>query len=316
MGGSGNGNGTLKITNGGAVTSGYSYIGNTSAGSGTLAVDGAGSTWTNGGTLIGVTSGSGNGTLDISGGAAVDAASISIYGLSVLAIDVGRGSSLVVGGDEDDEQLRHRATRGRGGRSGGQRVLPNLGGHMERQRDVSAGGRDVECDEPPVHRFGHADRRGGHAGGDQFEPTAAGAGHRRGHWRRGRGELSSGGDSHPDYFHGISSGRPAPYVAGGPLAVRRLRYERLDLFDGRLCLRQPGLSLICRNRQRRRILPGRPGGLELQRQRVVGVFGQRSDVRRHVRQFHGGQPGQFRTRRERPSCPATRTATAMWTSTT
>ena len=32
------------------------------------------------------------------------------------------------------------------------------------------------------------------------------------------------------------------------------------------------LSLICRNRQRRRILPGRPGGLELQRQaRVVGV---------------------------------------------
>ena len=89
------GNGTLKITNGGSVSSNaYGDIGYLSGG--TVTVDGAGSTWTNGSTLY--VGDSGNGTLIITNGGAVTASSVSINSTSLLAMDVGRGSLLTIGG--------------------------------------------------------------------------------------------------------------------------------------------------------------------------------------------------------------------------
>ena len=56
------GNGTLIITNGGAVGNSDGYIGNNAGSTGTATVDGAGSTWTNNGSLF--VGKSGNGSLD------------------------------------------------------------------------------------------------------------------------------------------------------------------------------------------------------------------------------------------------------------
>ena len=65
------GNGTLNITNGGAVSNTYGYIGVFSDGTGTTTVDGAGSTWTNTADLyVGFV---GNGTLNIRNGGNVSA---------------------------------------------------------------------------------------------------------------------------------------------------------------------------------------------------------------------------------------------------
>ena len=81
---------TLAIALGGTVTSRNGYIGTSGPGS-AVTVDGSGSTWTNSG---GLTVG-GSGVLSITGGGTVVAASINT---SLLEIDVGRGSSLTVGG--------------------------------------------------------------------------------------------------------------------------------------------------------------------------------------------------------------------------
>jgi T5SS/PEP-CTERM-associated repeat protein len=92
------GSGTLNVTNGGSVSNSYGYIGFFGYGSGLtsmVTVDGATSKWTNSTDLrVGY---SGSGTLNVSGGGAVKAASVSINNSSVLAIDVGRNSSLTVG---------------------------------------------------------------------------------------------------------------------------------------------------------------------------------------------------------------------------
>ena len=87
------GTGTLNITNGGTVVSDFSSeIGFVNTGVAT--VNGANSTWT---TFGGLSVGSpGTATLSISGGGAVTAMDVSINSTSLLAIDVGRGSSLVV----------------------------------------------------------------------------------------------------------------------------------------------------------------------------------------------------------------------------
>ena len=84
------GTGTLNILGGGTVSDCYSSIGG-GAGStdatGAVRVDGAGSTWISSVDMsIG---GSTNGMLNISGGGAVTATSVSIYSQSLLAIDVG-----------------------------------------------------------------------------------------------------------------------------------------------------------------------------------------------------------------------------------
>ncbi len=63
------GNGTVNITDGGAISSGFSFIGFESNSTGAVAVDGAGSTWTNRGFLT--VSHSGSGTLNITNGGAV-----------------------------------------------------------------------------------------------------------------------------------------------------------------------------------------------------------------------------------------------------
>ena len=83
------GSGTLSVTRGGKVSCDTGYI-SYGGGSGMVAVDGTGSTWANTGSL------SSGGTLSISGGGAVTAASVSTSGY--LAINVGRGSLLTVGG--------------------------------------------------------------------------------------------------------------------------------------------------------------------------------------------------------------------------
>ena len=91
------GKGTVKITGGGTVTSSGGCLGG--SGSGTVSVDGAGSTWNAGSGVVSLCTDSGNGALSISGGAAVVAASGVFLGNSsaLLAIDVGRGSSLTLG---------------------------------------------------------------------------------------------------------------------------------------------------------------------------------------------------------------------------
>ena len=80
----------LKITNGGCVNDQNASVADTDI----VAVDGLGSQWTNAG-YIGVPGDYRYGALSITGGAAVTAASLS---LGTVAIDVGRGSSLVLGG--------------------------------------------------------------------------------------------------------------------------------------------------------------------------------------------------------------------------
>ncbi len=90
------GSGALSITNRGSVSSNYGDLGYSSGSTGAVAVDGNGSVWTNQhGLSVGV---SGSGTLSITGGGAVTAATVSLNSTSLLAIDVGRGSSLTIGG--------------------------------------------------------------------------------------------------------------------------------------------------------------------------------------------------------------------------
>jgi T5SS/PEP-CTERM-associated repeat protein len=91
------GNGTLNVTNGGVVlnfgTTG-GYIGNYSYSTGKVTVDGTNSKWANSRDLY--VGREGKGTLNISGGGSVTAASVSINSKSLLAIDVGNGSQLTI----------------------------------------------------------------------------------------------------------------------------------------------------------------------------------------------------------------------------
>jgi T5SS/PEP-CTERM-associated repeat protein len=95
-----NGNGTLNIASGGTLsdTSGYiTYQSNRSA-TGIVTVAGAGSLWSNSSSLtVGSMAyeGPGTGTLNIGGGGAVTAGSLTIYPNGLVGIDV--GSSLAVG---------------------------------------------------------------------------------------------------------------------------------------------------------------------------------------------------------------------------
>jgi len=96
-----NGIGNLSITNGGKVSNNNSRISNNTGASGsTVSVNGSGSSWSNAGTLyIGYTgSGTRIGKLSISDGGAVTANTVSINAVSSLTTDIGKGSSLTVGG--------------------------------------------------------------------------------------------------------------------------------------------------------------------------------------------------------------------------
>jgi T5SS/PEP-CTERM-associated repeat protein len=89
--------GVLSISNGGHVTSsGGTITGSLFNSTSRIAVDGSGSNWTNTGNLV--VGYLGNGTASISGGGAVTTSSLTVNNGSRLAIDVGRGSSLTVGG--------------------------------------------------------------------------------------------------------------------------------------------------------------------------------------------------------------------------
>ncbi len=101
------GTGSLKITGGGLLTTASTGISNQFSGVGwgftsvygrgdyygMAKVDGAGSRWLNNSDLL-----VDCGVLSVSGGGAVTAASVSVAPGSVLAIDIGRGSSLVATG--------------------------------------------------------------------------------------------------------------------------------------------------------------------------------------------------------------------------
>jgi fibronectin-binding autotransporter adhesin len=88
--------GTLRIVNGAVVTSPSARIGMWTGSSGTVTIDGALSKWSNSGVLY--VGSSGAATLSIAGGSSVTAGSISMNNQSLLAIDVGRASSLLVAG--------------------------------------------------------------------------------------------------------------------------------------------------------------------------------------------------------------------------
>jgi len=90
------GSGTLNITNCGAVSNASGCIGYEDTGTGQVTVDGAGSTWTNSDDLcVGY---GGSGTLNVSGGGHVTGTDVWINSQSLLAIDVGNGSLLNIGG--------------------------------------------------------------------------------------------------------------------------------------------------------------------------------------------------------------------------
>ena len=97
--------GRLSITGGGGVSNTQGYIGYNSGSSGVVMVTGTGSTWTNRGDLF--IGGSGSGTLKIANGGVVTAASASINSQSLLAIDVGNGSSLVDSGAFNNDGKVH-----------------------------------------------------------------------------------------------------------------------------------------------------------------------------------------------------------------
>jgi T5SS/PEP-CTERM-associated repeat protein len=97
------GKGLLKIINGGTVSTTYSdsqsYVGHFGNAAGVVLVEGSGSTWSNVATVSLGTTATGRGTLTIAGSGLVTAKTLSINNSqSLLAIDVGRGSSLSVGG--------------------------------------------------------------------------------------------------------------------------------------------------------------------------------------------------------------------------
>jgi T5SS/PEP-CTERM-associated repeat protein len=89
------GTGTLRIVGGGTVANSIGYIGHYTGSSGTAIVDGVGSTWTNNNLIIG---NSGGGTLSITGGGTATTRYAMLNSTSLLAIDVGRGSSLAIAG--------------------------------------------------------------------------------------------------------------------------------------------------------------------------------------------------------------------------
>jgi len=96
VGGDGDGNpntsrGTLTISNGGAVSSAFGIIGYDSGSTGVVTVDGAGSTWTNRNDLIFGALGAASGTLTISNGGTVSAATTS------FASSAGSTSTLNIG---------------------------------------------------------------------------------------------------------------------------------------------------------------------------------------------------------------------------
>jgi T5SS/PEP-CTERM-associated repeat protein len=100
-----NGNGTLHITSGGAVSSAFGQIGSSMGSTGTATIDGAGSTWTNNGTFI--VGSAGTGMMTVTNGGAVTS-NISLIGSAPTGVGTaivdGTGSSwttssLYVGGD-------------------------------------------------------------------------------------------------------------------------------------------------------------------------------------------------------------------------
>jgi T5SS/PEP-CTERM-associated repeat protein len=91
------GRGTLVVTRGANVTSASATIASLSASSGVARVDGSGSKWTLSNALA-IGSG-GTAQVSITGGGAINSAgSVSINNQSLLAVDVGHGSTLTVGG--------------------------------------------------------------------------------------------------------------------------------------------------------------------------------------------------------------------------
>jgi T5SS/PEP-CTERM-associated repeat protein len=113
------GTGRLSIRNGGTVMSnqmgyGFSGIGVLDGSTGIAIVDGQGSTWTHTGTgvEVGYAGYGGTGTLSITGGGKVPASYAAISSTSLLAIDVGRGSSLAVSNISNNGTVRILAGAG------------------------------------------------------------------------------------------------------------------------------------------------------------------------------------------------------------
>lgn len=91
-----NGAGSLSITGGAAVSSAMVFLGYGSGSTGVATVNGPGSSWTNSSTLY--VGSYGVGTLSIGDGGLVTASDVNVRtGSSILAVDVGRNSSLTVG---------------------------------------------------------------------------------------------------------------------------------------------------------------------------------------------------------------------------
>jgi T5SS/PEP-CTERM-associated repeat protein len=90
---------TLNIKAGGLVVNNKAVLGQEYYTYGVVNVDGKGTRWTNNGAVtLGTSENICNGAVNISGGAAVTAASFGVYNVSQLAIDIGTGSTLIING--------------------------------------------------------------------------------------------------------------------------------------------------------------------------------------------------------------------------
>jgi T5SS/PEP-CTERM-associated repeat protein len=123
-----NGRATLNVRDGGQVNDDSGYV--ATSGTGVASVTGAGSVWGNRKSL----QISGSGTLNVFGGGAVTASSITLSSSqSLLAVDVGTGSGVTIGGgsgmlQNNDGKIRFLAAIGLGAQSSYKPILADWSG--------------------------------------------------------------------------------------------------------------------------------------------------------------------------------------------
>ena len=149
------GTGTLNVTGGGTVRSGYAYdaegsIGDYPGSKGVATVDGTGSKWNISSYLnIGRL---GNGTLNVTGGGVVTTSNVSINSQSLLTIDVGNGSVLNVGNGSGTFTNGGSVRISAGCEHNGGRLFAHPGRHVDRQRHLPSHRRNMER-RPHVYRL-------------------------------------------------------------------------------------------------------------------------------------------------------------------
>ena len=288
------GNGTLMVLDGGVVSSGWGSVGSSDnswmgayIGAGTVTVSGTGSKWVNTTSLDVV-----YGTVAVAGSGSLTTGSLLVYGSdgyghgALVSIDVGNGSLLAVGNSsglgtdngtlENDGTVRVLA----GARvAAGHTYAPIQASTWSGTGTYQAIGGTWDATN---HQFTVSATQSGTAG----TPVAIDLSQTQ----RVLVTDAASGASIGASFLAATSPTPITFTASllgsstftslaGRFGPGEVRSERLDLFDDRLCHRQPGLS--------RRSVPAsataagtcrRARRVELQRGHLDAVLGERSGL--------------------------------------